>query len=276
MKTALVILTRNAVRATDWNAVLAAYATQSLPVARRILFDTASSDDTCALACSYGWEIQAVAPEAFNHGRTRQQAAAMLADAGFDEVIFATQDVLPAGPDTLEQLVSARRQSGAAVAFARQCPPQDTGLDAWMRRHHYPEHSRLKSRRDIPELGLRTAFCSNALAVWDTARILRHGGFPATGFGEDMLLAARLILDGESVLYCAESRCIHGHPDRFGELFRRGRAIGRLHREYPWLIREFGAAEEGLVSTLGLSRLLRYLPELAVKYGGFRWGRHFG
>ena len=209
----------------------------------------------------------------FNHGRTRQQAAEYLAARGFECVIMATQDVLPAEKETLEHLVSALKKHKAGVAYARQMPLTRSGMDGFFRLRNYPPESRVKSAADIPELGLMTVFCSDSLAAWDLKKIAAAGGFPETQFGEDMLLAAALIRRGEKVVYCAESRCIHEHKNSFTELFRRGAAIGRMHREHPELRREFGTMGKCAAKQLRVTEMLRFFLPLSVKYAGVLWGK---
>jgi rhamnosyltransferase len=131
-------------------------------------------------------------------------------------------------------------------------------MDSFFRCRNYPERSRVKTKEDIPELGLLTAFCSDSLAAWDLSKIMAAGGFPETEFGEDMLLGAALILRGEKIVYCAESRCFHGHNDNLKELFRRGTAIGRMHSRHPELRRNFGSAGKYAAKQLTPGKMLRF------------------
>lgn len=271
MKTAMVLLTCNA--GDKFEEVLRSHAFQSYTPDRRIVVDSESEDDTAEKAKKYSWEVVTEKRSSFNHGGTRQKIAAMLLSQGFECVIMGTQDVVLAEKDTLEILLESLRTHGAAAAYARQIPPEEKGMENFFRKRNYPEFSRVKSKEDIPELGLFTAFCSDSLAAWDLQKISAAGGFPETEFGEDMLLAAALILRGEKIVYCAESRCFHGHAHTLGDLFRRGAAIGRMHAQHPELRRNFGSVGKYASKQLRGRDMLRFFLPLSAKYLGMLWGR---
>ena len=113
---------------------------------------------------------------------------------------------------------------------------------------------------------------SDLLAQLKIGKLKAAGGFPETMFGEDILMAGRLILNGEKIVYCAESRCIHGHNNSIKEIFRRGYDIGRLHKQYPELQQNFGSLESCAKNHIPLSRKLQYLFPLAIKYLALKLG----
>ena len=271
-KIAVVIFSRNAQNNTNWGKVLQSYAEQDIS-ALRILTDSGSTDSTVAEAKRYGWQICHEDPDKFNHGLTRNRIAEKLLKDDFDIAIFATQDVVLASNDTLTQLVNGLLKENAAVAYARQIPLTDKGMDSFFRRLNYPDVSMVKTSESIGELGLMTPFCSDSLAAWDLKKVAAAGGFPETDFGEDMLLGAKFIMSGEKILYCAESKCFHQHNDNLKELFKRGIAIGRLHARHPELRRDFGKAESCAAKRIPLKIKLRYFPQLAIKYLGYIIGK---
>ena len=92
--------------------------------------------------------------------------------AGYSEadiLIFMTQDAVPADERLVEHLVHALT-SGAhgpgtpakgavAVAYARQLPREDCGIiERYTRQFNYPDEGCVKSREDIPRLGIKTFF----------------------------------------------------------------------------------------------------------------------
>ena len=187
-------------------------------------------------------------------------------------MIFATQDVIPENSGTLSALLDALVKEHAAAAYSRQMPLNTSGLDSFLRLRNYPAESRVKSSKDIPELGIMTPFCSNSLAVWDLKKVSSAGGFPETRFGEDMLMASKLIMAGEKILYCAESRCFHEHSNSLKTVWHRGLDIGAFHAQYPELQRDFGTLEACAKNHIPLKIKLRYFFQLAVKYLAFRYG----
>lgn len=241
MNVALIIPTLNA--GPLWERVLKAIDRQPVQPNRKILLDTCSEDATVELAKKHGFEVHTIRPEEFNHGLTRQHGFDLCPEA--DVLTYMTQDAVPADPQALKNLFQCLENEDIAAAYGRQLPPPETpSVEAFARLHNYPPESRTKSKADIQQLGLQTAFCSNSFAAWRRTALENIGGFPATDFGEDMLAAAKLILAGHSVAYCAEAAVLHAHPLSLRETFRRGRQIGALHRRHPWLRTQFGRPEK--------------------------------
>jgi rhamnosyltransferase len=269
MKTAIVILTYNAEYNNDWRKILQAYASQDFNADLRLIYDSSSTDNTCTVAKEFHWQIRSIKQAEFNHGRTRQMLVDELDHNGFDAVIFATQDALLSSGNTLSIMVNELKNSNAAAVYARQIPRDPHTFDGFFRSLNYPAESCIKQKSDIPGLGLMTPFCSNTLAVWNIHKVQAAGGFPATGFGEDMLLAAELIRNGETISYCAEAECIHSHQDTIPNLWSRGFAIGCMHRNHPQLLQDFGRAE----SRVRAFRIV-YLPGMIIKYAGYLCGRY--
>ncbi len=272
MKTAVVICTLNAATACNWEETLRQLSLQSFRADLYLIADSESGDRTVEMAREYGWQVQTVRRRNFNHGETRNGILSDLQRAGFDAVVFLSQDVVPANRESVRLLVEYLTGHDAAVAYGRQIPLRKDGADAWQRMNCYPEHSEVRSAADIPARRLMTAFCSNAFSVWNIRKALANGGFPHTCFGEDMLLAATCILAGERIGYCAEAVCRHGHSGQALELFKRGIAVGRFHADYPWLLDKFGGIERPVMRKVNPATL-KILPALAVKYLGYRAGR---
>ena len=126
--------------------------------------------------------------KAFDHGGTRQMALG-LSKAAY--VLFMTQDALPADKCLIERLLSAVAEPGVRVAYARQLPRGDCCvIERYTRLFNYPETSRVKNIGDLPELGIKTFFCSNVAALYDRAYLLAGGGFYVPSiFNEDMVFA---------------------------------------------------------------------------------------
>lgn len=91
------------------------------------------------------------------------------------------------------------------VSYARQLPASDCDfIERYTRRFNYPEESRIKGKEDIPELGIKTFFCSNVCAAYRRDVYEALGGFSRrTIFNEDMILAGRMVQAGYKVAYAA-------------------------------------------------------------------------
>lgn len=277
----VVIPTYNAARYLP--ALLDRLAEQTLPHELRII-DSSSTDGTQALLQERGIRFEVIPAAEFNHGGTRNRGVTA---ARHEWVIFLTQDALPTAPDTLERLVAPLARPDVAMAYGRQLPYPDTHVfGAFARIANYPDQSRLKTRADIPELGIRTCSCSNSFAAYKKSALQAVGGFPSDVIlGEDVTVAAQFILNGLTVAYCADAQVWHSHDYTPAEEFRRYFDIGVFHRQQRQHLQAFAGAEsQGLKYMADECRFLirtgyaRLLPaqamRLAAKYIGYRAGRH--
>lgn len=235
MKTALVILTKNAERSGLWTDVLDAVDSQTFRPDLKLIADSGSSDGTRAAAEERRWQIRTVRPQWFDHGLTRTRILRKLAREGFDTTVFLSQDVVPAAPDALEKLVGYLRKNRLAGCYGRQIGrPGHATQDAWQRARFYPAVSDIRDRTNGGMPGpVPDCFFSNAFAAWDIREALKAGGFPRTGFGEDTILAEKILASGGRTGYCAEATAFHEHAETAASLFARGVRIGILHRLHP-------------------------------------------
>ena len=143
----------------------------------------------------------------FDHGKTRREAVKK-SKAGI--FVMMTQDAMPADEFLLERLTAPLSQKNMAVSYARQLPGDDAGaVERFTRQFNYPPESRIKSAADIPELGIKTYFCSNVCAAYRRDIYERQGGFPKRAiFNEDMIYAAGCIQAGYRIAYTAQAKVI--------------------------------------------------------------------
>lgn len=262
--------------------LLASMATQTLDVLDCLVIDSSSSDGTQELFSEARFRIHTISKELFNHGATRQLVFDLCPDA--DIFIFMTQDAFLATPDSLYNLVSSFSNSKVGAAFGRQLPKTDAGpIEAHARVFNYPPISLLKSTADIPTLGIKTAFISNSFAAYRRNALEAVGGFPPHCIvSEDTFVAARMLLAGWTIAYCADAQVYHSHCYNYIQEFQRYFDIGVFHAREPWVRKNFGGAEgEGRRFLLSeMKFLLSRAPHLllsaclrtVIKYLGFRAG----
>jgi len=224
-----------------------------------LIVDSESTDGTADLARAAGFEVHRVARAEFNHGGTRQIAAEMLPNA--EILVYLTQDSLLTEPNALDNLVAAFVDPHVGAAYGRQLPrPSAEAIEAHARNFNYPETSEVWSLASRAKLGLKAAFLSNSLAAYRRSALMNVGGFPTNViFGEDMVTAARLLLNGHKVAYVADACAHHSHPYSPIQEFKRYFDIGVLHSRERWLLDEFGKAS-GEGKRFVLSEL-RYLQD---------------
>lgn len=249
-----------------------------------IVLDSESTDNTRLLLSKAGVIFIPIDKAAFNHGATRNKGIEL---AKYDTVVFMTQDALPTADDTLERLInSLYSNEEVAMAYGRQLPYPETDIFGQFARYtNYPSKSLLKDKSMIPVMGIKTCSCSNSFAVYRKPLLNKIGGFPQdTILGEDVTVAARFILDGYFLAYCAESQVFHSHNYSIVEEFRRYFDIGVFHQQQKLVLQPFTKAEsEGLRYVVDESKYLvrmgagwllpaQYVRTVA-KYIGYRAGR---
>jgi rhamnosyltransferase len=241
MKVALVIPSLNG--GERFRQLLESVSLQNLPLIRKIVIDSGSIDHTVILARHYGFEVVSIPPEEFNHGATRQKVVDMVPEA--DVVVFLTQDVILADELAISHLMAGLEQDTVGIAYGRQLPHHGaTAVETYARLCNYPDESCIKSLADAPRSGIKTVFCSNSFAAYRCSALQQIGGFPQhTILGEDMYVAAKMILAGWSMAYCAQAQAYHSHRYTMAQEFKRYFDIGVFQSRESWIQEQFGQAE---------------------------------
>ena len=128
----------------------------------------------------------------FDHGATRDEGMRMSQAA---VVVFMTQDAVPADEYVIGNLIKAlEKDEMTGAAYARQLAAPDCNyIEKYTRKFNYPESSRLKTREDIPELGIKTFFCSNVCAAYRRDIYEKTGGFcKKTIFNESLAISFQI------------------------------------------------------------------------------------
>ncbi|MDO8890566.1 MAG: glycosyltransferase [Sulfurimicrobium sp.] len=281
-KIGLLVPTRNG--GELWRRWLEAFASQTARPEYLLVIDSSSDDSTAVLAKEAGFNVRVIPEAQFNHGGTRQLGMIMLTEA--DIVVLMTQDAILATPDALKQILACLADQQIGAVYGRQLPAPNAGtIEAHARFFNYSSVSTVKSLADTPRLGIKAAFMSNSFAAYRREALEAVGGFPGDVIlAEDMVVAARMLMQGWQVAYCAEAMVYHSHDYSMLEEFRRYFDTGVLHAREKWLLETFGNAEgsgKGFVLS-ELAYLAKNAPWLipvalmrtGVKYLGYRLGRN--
>lgn len=280
MKFTICIPTSNA-RAT-WPEFAAALKDQIAKPAEILVIDSESVDGTPELAAQDGFRVIGIARSDFRHGATRQLAAEIVADC--EVIVYLTQDALLASRHAVADLLRAFEDPMVGAAYGRQLPRKAAGpIEMHARLFNYSAVNELHSVSSIPTLGFKTIFFSNSFGAYRRSALQAVGGFPLdVNFGEDTVVAARLVLAGLKIAYVAEAEVFHSHHLSWRQEFERYKCIGELHAEHAWLLREFGGTSgEGIrflcskiafLSSHAPHLIPSALIRIACKYLGYRIG----
>ena len=190
-------------------------------------------------------EIIHITKPEFDHGGTRNQAAAM---CDGEIMILLTQDAIPADEHLIENLIKPFEDEEVCAAYGRQmADKKDNPVEAYTRIFNYPKESRIKSKEDLPKLGIKTFFCSNVCAAYRKSEYNALGGFPLhTIFNEDMIFASHLIEAGKKIAYAADAKEVHSHNYGCLAQFHRNFDLGVSQAQHPEIFDAYPSEGEGI------------------------------
>lgn len=263
---------------------------QTVPVRRILLFNTeqkywsAFEYATPRRKRYENLRVYHISKREFDHGKTRREAVKKSAAEIF---VMMTQDAMPADECLLEKLIKPLAEKDVAVSYARQLPREDAGpVERFTRAFNYPPESRIKSADDIPELGIKTFFCSNVCAAYRRDIYDRQGGFIRRAiFNEDMIYAAGCIKAGYRIAYAADARVIHSHQYTNKQQFHRNFDIGVSQAEHPEVFAAVPSESEGIMlvkktaaylkETGGSKLILPMYITSIYKFLGYKLGKNY-
>ncbi len=251
----------------DFGQTLAAVRAQRVDRDVQLLIcDSGSSDETVAVARSYGAEVIQIPRESFSHGGTRNL---LMSNASGDHVAFLTQDAVPAAEDWLARLLTAftlsgdvglafgpyRPRPGASVSVSRE-------LTAWFDSFSDgepridlldPAQRNAPPRHFLGHLGFFTdANGCVARAAWEQVPFRR------VAYAEDHLLAQDMLRAGFAKVYVPAAAVIHSHEYSPWQWMRRSFDEARaMHDVYDWAVDPRSAAWNLRGNVMGDWRWLR-------------------
>ncbi len=228
-----------------------------------IVIDSSSNDGTVVLARRAGCVVKIIDRCDFDHGGTRNLAVEM---ASGEILIFLTHDAVPKDTSFLKNLVEPLKNPDIAASYGRQIAmPDAIPPEKFARLFNYPERPLTKGKSDLPVLGIKTFFFSDVCSAVRKREFKRVGGFPdRIIMNEDMVLAAKLILQGYKISYVPEAAVWHSHNYDIYEYLRRYFDIGVSLNANRWILEHSRAEGEGLRFT---GKQLSYL----FQGGHYRW-----
>jgi len=234
-----------------------------------IVLDSSSKDSTQKIAKAFTDNVYVIKQEEFNHGLTRNFGLSL---AKFNTVVFLTQDAILC-KGAIGRLVKNFEQQDVAIAFGRQLPHKNANaFSKHLRLFNYPNYSIRKTLLLKNTYGVRLAFNSNSFSAYKKDIIQGLGGFPKLDFGEDVYMAAKVLIAGYAVYYDSKACVYHSHNYSLQEEFKRYLAVGKFYKSQKWITKGFGkTSKEGLnyiidqLVFLFNSNSLILLPEFLLK-----------
>lgn len=229
-------------------------------------------------------EVFHIKKSEFDHGGTRRLGESF---SGADILVYMTQDAVPEDLGLIYHLLKAFQNPEVKAACARQLPADDCGvIESYTREFNYPGKSRIKSKKDLEKLGIKTFFCSNVCAAYDHKTYRELGGFPRKAiFNEDMIYAGHLVQAGYSIAYVAEARVVHSHNYSFMQQFHRNFDLAVSQVDHPDVFSGVKSEKEGIrlvmqtasyLVSIGQKKLIpKLVLDSAFKFLGYRMGKMY-
>lgn len=229
-------------------------------------------------------EIHHVPESEFDHGKTRDMGV-QLSEAPF--FLCMTQDALPYDNRLVEELLKVLQEENVASVYGKQLARENCHiLENFTRKFNYPDESRIKSKEDLKELGIKTYFCSNVCAAYRREVYDKLGGFiKRTIFNEDMIYAAAVIKAGYRIGYAAGAQVIHSHHYTGKQQFHRNFDLGVSQADHPEVFEGVPSEKEGsrlvsetikfLLKEKRTDQLIPFIYQCGCKYLGYRMGKAY-
>ncbi len=264
----LIIPTCNAEK--DLPALLKTLHRQSRVPDEIIVIDSSSNDRTEEI-CKEDKAISfyQIDRKDFDHGRTRDEA---LRKTKGDIVVFMTQDAIPANENMVEKLIKPLvEHDDIAVSTGRQLPKSNaTIMEQYVRIYNYPSESHIRSKDDLPRMGIKTFFCSDVCAAYNRNIYLKLGGFDyPIKTNEDMFFAAKAINNGYRIAYVADALVYHSHNLTLREQYKRNYIQGYEIERHKKELSNVTQASEGM-------KLVKYVSKELLRRGRVGSFVHFG
>ncbi|RKI81322.1 glycosyltransferase family 2 protein [bacterium 0.1xD8-71] len=263
---------------------------QSVPINRIIVMNTEQKYfDRLVYGTSFSKDhhkivVRHLSKREYDHGRTRNQG---VRHSDADYFVMITQDAVPADAYMVEQLLAQLQNENVAVAYARQLAEEGSSEEErYTRNFNYPPQSRIKTRDDLSQLGIKTFFCSNVCAAYNRKIFDSLGGFAKhTIFNEDMLYAAKAVEAGYAIAYTAQARVYHSHNYTNAQQFHRNFDLGVSQADHPEVFGRYPSESEGIRMVKGLiehlkkKKMKRRIPHVLCqsfcKYMGYLLGKNY-
>ena len=219
--------------------------------------------------------------EDFSHSLVREEAA-MKSKA--DIICFISQDIIIDSEYWIEKLVSPIINGEVEATYSRQLT-KFNNIEKYTREFNYPAQSLVKTKKDIPKLGLKTIFFSDASSAikTDVFKTLKGYDGKLLPINEDMYFAHKLIANEYRIGYQADSVVYHSHQFSLKELYDRYKLIGIFFRENSdfnqYRINSSGGnlakyVFKRSIQDKNVRVLIRYPLDMAVRWIGMKAGKY--
>lgn len=222
-----------------------------------------------------------IEPKEFSHSLTREKEAF---ESKADIIVFITQDIKIERKDWLYNLIKPIENNECDASYSRQIC-KDNSIEKYTRENNYSENSKIVSKGDIGNLGLRTFFFSDASSAIKRDTFIKLDGYDRKTFptNEDMYIAYKLIMNGYKIKYCADSEVIHSHKFTLKQQYKRYYDIGKFFAQNAYLdnykVNKTGGSMAKYIFKRAIKDknwivLLKFIPNMLARFIGMKVGKY--
>lgn len=235
-----------------------------------ILVDSGSTDDTVAVAESYGANIVRISPKEFTFGRSLNLGISV---ATRELVVIASAHVYPVYPDWLERLLEPFADASIGLTYGKQRGAEIS---------KFSEHEIFACWfPDISDLHQSHPFCNNANAAIRRSLWMEHPYDETLTGLEDLAWAKWMQSQGHGLAYVADAEIIHVHNETPQGVFRRyereAMAFKRIYPEAHFSLYDFVRMTNGnIANDLGHAAQQKALLKSFASIFWFRFSQFWG
>ena len=241
---------------------------------------TKSTDKTEGILKKLDATYKLIEPQEFSHSLTREKEAF---ESNADILVFITQDIIIEDDMWLYYLICDIENGKCDAAFSNQIC-NNNGIEKYTRELNYPEESYYVTKDDIERLQLKTFFFSDAASAISRKVFVDLKGYDSKDLpiSEDMYIAYKLIMNGYTIKYCADSKVIHSHDFCFKQLYDRYYLTGKFFKQNDYLNKYkvnssgFGLAKYVLkraIQEKNVKVLIQFVPNMLARFIGMKVGK---
>lgn len=241
---------------------------------------TESEDKSEQILKENNLNYEIIKKEEFSHSVTRENAAMKSKE---DIIVFVSQDVVIENKDWLFELTKDITDDDIVACYSKQISKYDN-LEKYTREFNYPNYDIVKSKEDIPKMGIKTFFSSDASKAISSKVFKELKGFDhkKMSMSEDMYFDYKAINKGYRVKYCSKSIVYHSHKFTLKQIYNRYKANGQFFKEneqfeqygkknFGWKLAKY--VLKRAFQDRDIKVILRWLPDMAARYLGMKAGK---
>lgn len=242
---------------------------------------TKSKDKTEKILKKLNSTYKIIEPQEFSHSLTREKEAF---ESDADILVFITQDIIIEDELWLYYLVKDIENGKCDAAFSRQLC-NNNSIEKYTRELNYPKESYYVTKDDIERMQLKAFFFSDATSCISKSAFTKLNGYDNKDLpiSEDMYIAYKLIMNGYTIKYCADSKVIHSHNFTLKQLYKRYYDTGRFFKENAYL-NEYKVNNSGMqmakyvfkraIQDKNVKVLIKFVPNMLARFLGMKIGKN--